>query len=61
MKNDEFISFLSLDYKTATNILFSDKHFLNSKINLLTYVVLGNFLGKNLSANKLEKFLAERL
>ena len=43
--------------------MFNDKHFLNSKNTFNKYIciVLANLLGKKPAANKLEKFIAERV
>ena len=55
---------LSIDLNSMIHSLFNDKHFINSKFcssPLLYKIVLANLLTKKPSANKVEKFLAERI
>lgn len=67
IKTDENLQNLNLDLNSVIHMMFNDKHFLNSKEYIFRMLmnafdlVLANQLSKKLAANKLEKFIAERI
>ena len=56
-----------LDPNSMVDLLFKDKHFMNSKqresvfLNLFVNIVLGDFLNKRPGAKKVEIFMAKHL
>lgn len=52
MKKDELFRDLTIDLGAIVQMMMSDRHFMN---------ILASYLAKKPPANKLEKFIAEKL